>query len=250
MVSEQEGSEAPPDVQEETSAGTRPGDPLKPLRAFGDAVSSVLKKRTRKSADERRKDILEAAVKLFGERGFNETPLEEVAAAAGIAKPTIYLYFDTKEHILLALKRRFSEGLEHRVAGVITDVIERISKGEVLEYRDVIDDIFDEMVAYNVEHRDAVEVVIQQTPGPELMREALDLEAELIRMLAGAFSAATERGLIHVTDPEMTAWLVNAAIRDNIVTCLIYDRPHDLDRLVKAAKEMLYKALAPVRSAD
>jgi hypothetical protein len=38
---------------------------------------------------------------------------------------------------------------------------------------------------------------------------------------------------------------VNAAIRDNIASCLCYDEPADLDRLVTAAKSLLYKALAP-----
>jgi hypothetical protein len=54
-----------------------------------------------------------------------------------------------------------------------------------------------------------------------------------------------EYGLVHTEDPEMTAHLITAAIRDNIATCLCYGEPADLDRLVEASKQMLYKALAP-----
>jgi hypothetical protein len=50
---------------------------------------------------------------------------------------------------------------------------------------------------------------------------------------------------VETEDPEMMAHLVNAAIRDNIASCLCYSEPEDLDRLVEAAKQLLYKALAP-----
>jgi hypothetical protein len=38
---------------------------------------------------------------------------------------------------------------------------------------------------------------------------------------------------------------VTAAIRDNIASSLCYAEPADLERLIEAAKQMLYKALAP-----
>jgi AcrR family transcriptional regulator len=220
-----------------------------PKPALRDVVSSVLKKSKRvvKPAAERRHEILEAALALFGEKGFHETTVDDIASAAGVAKGTIYLYFprSSKENILIALKREFHDGLHARVADVIADATERLSAGDRLDYRDVIDDIFDAMVAYNVEHKDAVEVVVRQTPGPDLVQEALDLEKEIVLLIASAFRQAKQAGLIHTTDPEMMAYLVTASIRDNLVTCLCYDEPSSLERFVAAAKELLYKALAP-----
>lgn len=49
-----------------------------------------------------RKAILAAAIKLFTERGFDETSIEELAREAGIGKGTIYGYFATKQEIFLA----------------------------------------------------------------------------------------------------------------------------------------------------
>ncbi len=49
-----------------------------------------------------RKAILEAAVRLFSEKGFENTRIEELAQAAGIGKGTIYSYFKTKNDILFA----------------------------------------------------------------------------------------------------------------------------------------------------
>jgi len=49
-----------------------------------------------------RKAILDAAIKLFAEKGFEETSIEELAREAGIGKGTIYGYFTTKQEIFLA----------------------------------------------------------------------------------------------------------------------------------------------------
>ena len=47
-------------------------------------------------------EILAAARKVFAVRGFNEATVDEIAAAAGIAKGTVYLYFSSKKDIYLA----------------------------------------------------------------------------------------------------------------------------------------------------
>jgi AcrR family transcriptional regulator len=49
-----------------------------------------------------RKAIMEAAVRLFSENGFEKTSIEQLAQAAGIGKGTIYSYFQTKTEIFHA----------------------------------------------------------------------------------------------------------------------------------------------------
>lgn len=56
---------------------------------------------TEKQQELRRQEICEAALPLFFEKGFNETSMREVAAAAGIGKSTLYDYFMSKEEILV-----------------------------------------------------------------------------------------------------------------------------------------------------
>ncbi len=46
--------------------------------------------------------IMEAAIALFSEKGYEQTSMEELARAAGIGKSTIYGYFRTKSEIFLA----------------------------------------------------------------------------------------------------------------------------------------------------
>jgi AcrR family transcriptional regulator len=55
---------------------------------------------------ERRRDILSAAEKLFLARPEGLASMDELAGAAGVAKGTLYLYFPSKEEVLVALHER------------------------------------------------------------------------------------------------------------------------------------------------
>jgi AcrR family transcriptional regulator len=68
-------------------------------------VPTETRRRVRRK-DARPGEIAAAALKLFAERGFAATRLEDVAAAAGIGKGTIYLYFGTKEELFEAVVRQ------------------------------------------------------------------------------------------------------------------------------------------------
>ena len=61
--------------------------------------------RTRRK-DARPGEIVAAALATFADRGYAATKLEDVAAAAGISKGTIYLYFSTKEELFRAVVRQ------------------------------------------------------------------------------------------------------------------------------------------------
>ncbi len=54
---------------------------------------------------ERRQAILDAALTVFAERGFEAARLDDVAARAGVAKGTLYLYFKDKEALFEDLLR-------------------------------------------------------------------------------------------------------------------------------------------------
>lgn len=66
-------------------------------------VAAKLTRQRRKA--ERPAEIVNAATALFAERGFSATRLDDVARRAGVAKGTVYLYFDTKEDLFRAVAR-------------------------------------------------------------------------------------------------------------------------------------------------
>jgi AcrR family transcriptional regulator len=59
----------------------------------------------------RTREILAAARSLLEQRGPEAMTMEEIAAAAGVAKGTVYLYFQSKDHLLQALITRVGENL-------------------------------------------------------------------------------------------------------------------------------------------
>jgi TetR/AcrR family fatty acid metabolism transcriptional regulator len=52
---------------------------------------------------ERRRQIITSAIKIFGEKGFQNATIAEIAKDAGIGDATIYEYFKSKEDLLLAI---------------------------------------------------------------------------------------------------------------------------------------------------
>lgn len=57
----------------------------------------------------RRAQILEAATKVFALKGFHRATIKEIAREAGLADGTIYLYFENKNALMLALLHQLNE---------------------------------------------------------------------------------------------------------------------------------------------
>ncbi|MFP4016782.1 MAG: TetR/AcrR family transcriptional regulator [Halanaerobiales bacterium] len=67
--------------------------------------------RISKDPDVRMNEILDAAEKLFAEKGYDNTTVGSIVEEVGVAKGTFYYYFDTKESIITALvERQLLEG--------------------------------------------------------------------------------------------------------------------------------------------
>lgn len=54
-------------------------------------------------ADAQRRRVLNASVEIFSKRGYRGTSMNDIAAAVGLSKPTLYHYFRSKEDILVRL---------------------------------------------------------------------------------------------------------------------------------------------------
>lgn len=80
----------------------------------------VAQKRKRAAGDKRER-ILDAAVRVFAKKGFYATRVSEVAKAAGVADGTIYLYFKSKDELLVSL-------FEDRVAKLLEYMRDELPK--------------------------------------------------------------------------------------------------------------------------
>jgi AcrR family transcriptional regulator len=79
----------------------RGGDP-DPMYQEEIKNETVTAQRRRRTPEVRRDQIIQAAVKLFAEHGYERTTTREIAQEAGISEGTIYNYFGSKQDLLFA----------------------------------------------------------------------------------------------------------------------------------------------------
>ncbi len=94
------------DAHEARSAATQTSTASPPARRAGD----------------KRERILDAAVRVFAKSGFHATRVSEVAKAAGVADGTIYLYFRSKDELLVSL---FEDRVERLLAFMARELPKR-----------------------------------------------------------------------------------------------------------------------------
>src|SRR5215469_5023121 len=73
------------------------------------AMTTASKIRNTPRAQDTRRRIYEAALKLFREQGFEQTTMRDIAAKAGVALGGAYYYFSSKEAIVLAFYQDMQE---------------------------------------------------------------------------------------------------------------------------------------------
>ena len=147
--------------------------------------------RRRQRPEVRRAAILDAATGVFVERGIASTSMDEIAHSAGVAKGTVYLYFDSREDLVAALRARLEERLVERAerlleagSGERFDRFDRFASG-------VVDDAFD--------HADSVHVLLHEAPaGHVAFTDAKELLRRFIERGVGS-------GEFQVSDPDLAA---------------------------------------------
>ncbi|MEJ2634683.1 MAG: TetR/AcrR family transcriptional regulator [Calditrichia bacterium] len=85
----------------------------------------------------KRERILEAALTLFSQAGYQETSIDQIAAHAGIATGTIYLYFENKEDILKGILKRFLFAYDSELRASINETASAREKLEMIIGQDL-----------------------------------------------------------------------------------------------------------------
>ncbi len=156
-------------------------------------------------AEERRRQILDAAISVFGRQGYAAAGTAGIAAAAGIGEPTIYRYYANKRELHLA-------ALKH-AAGEIKDNWERIAAEEP----DPLNALLRIGQWYHQELRDHPEYLqlrfrsMTETADPEVVQFTRDAYVELARFVETIIVRAKEQGRFGAAaDTRAITWLFMA----------------------------------------
>ncbi|MFJ6855224.1 TetR/AcrR family transcriptional regulator [Streptomyces sp. NPDC091271] len=67
----------------------------------------------------REQQMMDAAVRTFAQRGYRAASMDEIAELAGVSKPLVYLYLNSKEELFTACIRRESKALVEAVQAAV-----------------------------------------------------------------------------------------------------------------------------------
>jgi AcrR family transcriptional regulator len=117
--------------------------------------------------------LVEAAARLFAERGYDGTTVADIAAAAGVSTRTFFAYFRAKEDVLFA-------GTDERLKA-IAEAFETVSVGSPLE---AVHGILERVMAASddLSSPDRLAVMLAR---PELQAQALQRLIAAQRLIAG-----------------------------------------------------------------
>jgi len=103
---------------------------------------------------ERREQLLDVGRKLFAERGYEATSIEEIASRAQVSKPVVYAHFGGKEGLYAVVVDREMRALLDRVTGALTGGHPR----ELLEQAALA------LLTYIEEQTDGFRILVRDSP--------------------------------------------------------------------------------------
>ena len=106
---------------------------------------------------EKRNRIIEAAVKIFAQKGFYLAKVSDVAKAADVADGTIYLYFKNKDDLLISLFEKKMEGILQRFQSRLQDIIDPVERLHNLI------DLYFELIEEDKDLADVFQVELRQS---------------------------------------------------------------------------------------
>lgn len=133
----------------------------------------------------KRRRILDAALRVFAERGVHGTPVPPVAREAGVGVGTLYRYFDNKEALVNAVFRDTKRQLRGRLLeGLESD----------LDASALFDRIWERLVTFVEERPEAFRFLELQDHDSYLDDESRAVEASLLAPLGEFVRAGQQRG--------------------------------------------------------
>ncbi len=178
--------------------------------------------------------IIQAAVRLFSEKGFENTTVEEIAAAAEVAPRTFYRYFPTKEDVVLVDQDLEDEAAERALLELRPGEsdMDRISRA----VREVL-----KVTGRNLDSLAEMHKLVETTPALQL--RMLEVMWRTEKRIAEALLAGKTRGPEVECRARVLAACVSAAMRVTFVSWFKSGR-----RSAASLWKDVEKALAMLRS--
>jgi AcrR family transcriptional regulator len=185
------------------------------------------------AAQEKRRQILHAAIRVFAQKGFHRCRISDIASEAKVAYGLVYHYFENKEEILNSI---FDENW-----GLLTQVLESADHGgDDLEakLRALVDFILD---AYRMVP-EVIQVMVMEIARSSkfLKKPKVDAFERAFQSLAAILSRAQARGEIRTDlEPKMMAYMIFGSIELILTGYLLGTIEPNLGEVYEAHKKAM-----------
>ncbi len=156
-----------------------------------------IKERKQREREMRRQQIMVAAKRVFTQKGYEKSTMEDIAREAELSPGTLYLYFKSKDELYASLCLRVLRFINVKVDHVINEentTYEEKQEGLLRAMRDVY--AYDPLILNNMFHLQSSDTL--RTLSPDLLDEINDLSRKALQSMAGMFEHGINTG--HIID--------------------------------------------------
>ena len=184
----------------------------------------------------RRERILDAAFHTFSRRGYRDTAMDEIAAAAETSKGGVYFHFPTKEALFRELVRTTADRLATKVERAVAAETEPIARADAA-LRTVL--------ATFAGHRTMARLLFVDAlgAGRAFNAETNELHERFAKMIAGYLDEAVASGAIPPIDTALTGVAWFGAINEVVARWLLVDDAPPLDATYPALRALLLRSV-------
>ncbi|HUQ55226.1 TetR/AcrR family transcriptional regulator [Lentzea sp.] len=174
--------------------------------------------------------LLDAAERIIVNKGLSSLTVDDVTVAAGVAKGTFYLYFQSKSHIIAALQERVVERL--------------IAQQELLLSRMPEDDWIGRLETWIVEMINAYminthlhDALFAHAPGDKDVQTGVSAANRHLLTLSTLLSGGRDAGVFSIDRPKINAVLLYGALHGMLDYVVHHDQTIPQDTVIEEACE-------------
>src|SRR5579872_5423142 len=179
---------------------------------------------------ERRQQILSVAREVFARRGYHAAKIDEIVAAAGIARGTFYLYFEDKRAI-------FEEIVDRTIARLGLAIVRVDPNDAARTVADQVRDNILRIVRILLEDRATTKILLSDALGvdPAFDQKLLSFYDEMSSMLERSLRDGQDLGVVAAGDVRLMSWLLMGALKEALFQIVQRGAEYDEDKLVEGA---------------
>ena len=161
-------------------------------------------------SDQRRRQILDAALGVFAKKGYHGSSVTDIIVAAGIARGTFYLYFESKRAIFDAILGVIFERVNEQIQPVLMP-----HNGEGDGVRTQVEGNARRVCRLFLDHRDLVRILMAEAAGLDEQASArlVDFYGRLGLWMAESLQDGVDAGIVRPCDTTVAAHALIGAIR-------------------------------------